>query len=110
MASPRSFYDRLAVWPPYNEHFLHDIGAFQVGLGLALVLALSKSDALLVALASVGAGQLLHAVMHFIDRDLGGQDSDPLVMALLALGLLTGAVLRLRSIKPVSDRPPHPPR
>ena len=99
MTSPRSFYERLAVWPPYNEHFIHDIGAFQVGLGLALLFALSRSDALLVALSAVGAGQLLHAVMHVLDRKLGGERTDPLVMTVLAILLLAGAIARIRSLK-----------
>lgn len=110
IVSPTTFYERLAVWPPYNEHFIHDIGAFQVGLGLALLFALVHSDALLVALGAVGSGQLLHAVMHLVDRDLGGQQTDPLVMGILAVALLAGALMRSRGIRRDSARPPLPPR
>lgn len=98
VVSARSFYDRLAVWPPFNEHFIHDIGAFQIGLGLALLFALAKSDALLVALGATGIGQGIHAIVHFTDRELGGSDSDPITMAVLALMLLGGAALRLRAV------------
>lgn len=110
MASPMTFYERLAVWPPFNEHFIHDIGAFQVGLGLALVFALLEKDALLVALGAVGAGQFLHMVMHVMDRDLGGEASDPFVMGVLALALLAGAYLRFRALKRGSPPPALPPR
>lgn len=107
--APRSFYDRLATWPPYNEHFIHDIGAFQVGLGLALLLALLRNDALLVALGAVGIGQGIHAVMHFTDRDLGGKETDPFVMALLAIVLLVGAALQLRKHASTTNAgPPQP--
>ena len=99
--SPRGFFDSLATWPPFNVHFIHDIGAFQIGLGLALLIALVRSDALLVALASVGAGQTVHALVHFVDRDLGGKSSDPFVMLVLALLLLGGAFLRLRGSQSV---------
>jgi hypothetical protein len=30
---PHSFYDNVATFEPYNRHFLHDIGAFTIGLG-----------------------------------------------------------------------------
>ena len=31
--APQSFFNQLATFPPYNEHLLHDIGAFSIGLG-----------------------------------------------------------------------------
>lgn len=96
---PRSFYDQLAVWPPYNAHFLHDAGAFQFGLGATLLGAVFARDALLLALSGVGAGALLHAVAHFIDRDLGGRASDPYLLGLLALVILAGALLRSRELR-----------
>ena len=37
--SPSTFYSSIALFPPYNQHFLHDVGAFQVGLGIAFALA-----------------------------------------------------------------------
>jgi hypothetical protein len=69
---PSSFYERIALFPPYNPHFLHDAGAFQIGLGATLLLALYWRDALLVALLGVGLGAALHAVAHVVDRHLGG--------------------------------------
>jgi hypothetical protein len=50
MVAPHSFYDQAATFPPYNRHFIHDIGAFQVGLGSCLIAALALADALLVVL------------------------------------------------------------
>jgi hypothetical protein len=35
---------------PCNQHLIHDAGAFQIGIGAALLLALVCPDALLVAL------------------------------------------------------------
>jgi hypothetical protein len=39
MVDPRSFFDKLATFQPYNQHLLQDLGAFQVGLGVVLLLA-----------------------------------------------------------------------
>ena len=41
---PRSFYDALATFKPYNKHFLHDIGAFQIGIGAGLYAATRWRD------------------------------------------------------------------
>jgi hypothetical protein len=90
---PQSFFDEIALFPPYNEHFLHDVGAFQVGIGATLLLALVwKTDALLAALAGVGIGAVLHFIAHVKDNDLGGRDSDPVGLGLLAAVIVGAAV------------------
>jgi uncharacterized membrane protein len=101
---PRSFYGSLAAFPPFNKHFVHDIGAFQIGLGLALLIALVNADSLFVALAAVGLGQTMHAVAHWIDRDLGGKPSDPWLMTALAVVLVAGAVIRRKGRRHTSFR------
>jgi len=74
MVGPRSFFEALATFEPYNQHFLQDVGAFQVGLGVVLLLAGAprRSDGLTVALVGVGVGAALHTVSHVVGHDLGG--------------------------------------
>lgn len=74
MVDPRSFFEALARFEPYNQHFLQDIGAFQIGLGVVLLFAgvPVRPDALTAALVGVGVGAALHAVSHIVGRDLGG--------------------------------------
>lgn len=84
-----SFYDNIAAFPPYNRHFLHDLGAFQIGLGAALVLAVIwRGDALLAALGGGAAGALSHGIVHITDEELGGRSSDPYTLMLIAIVLL----------------------
>lgn len=98
-AAPQAFFDALAVFPPFNAHFVRDIGAFQVGLGAVLGLASfpDRFDGLAAALLGVGTGGLLHAVGHVLDSGLGG---NPVVdipsLGLLAVALLAAGVVRLR--------------
>ncbi len=95
-----SFFDRLAVFPPYNAHFIHDIGAFQVGLGLALWLALVWTDAILAVLVANAIAASLHVGTHFVDRNLGGDPvRDITTLGLLALVLLVLAALRFRRLR-----------
>jgi hypothetical protein len=94
LAAPRSFFEALATFEPYNRHFLQDIGAFQVGLGTVLLLAglTVRADALAVALLGVGVGAALHAVSHIVGHDLGGRpETDiPFFGTVAALLLVTG--------------------
>jgi len=91
-----SFYDNIAEFPPYNEHFLHDLGAFQIGLGAALVLAVVwKRDAILAALGGGAAGAIGHGIVHITDEDMGGRASDPFTLGLIALILLGTFAWRL---------------
>ena len=55
MVDPQSFFERIALFEPYNQHFLQDLGALQIGLGAVLLLAgmIPTLDALTVALVGV---------------------------------------------------------
>ncbi|MDQ6879051.1 MAG: hypothetical protein M3082_15460, partial [Candidatus Dormibacteraeota bacterium] len=94
--APRSFYDTIATYPPYNQHLIHDLGAFQLGLAGALAAGLFLRDALLAVLAGVTVGAVVHLVAHLEDQSLGGRSSDPLTVGVIALVLLAGTYLRWR--------------
>ena len=95
---PRSFFDEVATFEPYNAHFLHDIGAFQIGIGAVLLIALwARADAIFTALAGSGIGAAFHVLAHLLDRDLGGSDSDIITLAVVAVLLLAGATWKLAS-------------
>lgn len=99
LIAPRSFFDALATFEPYNRHFLHDIGAFQVGLGAVLLLASfpRRIDGLAAALLGVGIGGLLHTLAHVLDADLGGTPATDIPsLGLLAVALLAAGVVRWR--------------
>lgn len=98
-AAPRSFFDTVAVFEPYNAHFVRDIGAFQLGLGAVLLLALVWRDALLVVLAGVGLGSAFHVAAHVIDRDLGGTPATDIpFFAVITVVLIAAAVSRARAL------------
>ena len=92
--APRSF-TRFVEFP-YHEHFLHDLGAFQVGIGVTLLLALVWRDAPTVALAGFLVANTLHAVGHAVDQELGGRVSDPYAIGAVSLLVAAALVLRVR--------------
>ena len=99
MLGPRSFFDALATFEPYNRHFLQDIGAFQIGLGAVLLLAVvpRRIDGRALALRGVGVGAGLHAVSHIVGRDLRGiPETDIPFFTVIAVLLLASGALRWR--------------
>ncbi len=93
--APQSFYDNLADFPPYNRHLFHDVGAFQIGIGAALLAGvIRKGDGLFAALAGAGVGSAFHFVSHVQDHNLGGSDAATAFLGVIALLLLSGAAIR----------------
>lgn len=98
LVAPRSFFETIARFEPYNAHFVQDIGAFQIGLAAALLLAVFwSSDALAVVLFGVGTGASAHVVSHIVGIGSGGNPAvDIPGLSLLGLLLLGAGILRRR--------------
>jgi hypothetical protein len=100
MVGPEGFFTAIAMFEPYNRHFLQDLGAFQLGLGAVLLLAaFVTSDALAAGLIGVGIGAGAHVASHLAGLDLGGNPGFDLPgLSLLAALLLVAGVARLRAV------------
>lgn len=98
MVAPRSFFEQLAEFHPYNQHFVQDIGAFQLGIGAVLALAVLRPglDTLTTALVGSGVGAAAHVVSHVIGHDLGGTPSSDIpLFGVVAVVLLVAGGSRL---------------
>jgi hypothetical protein len=95
--APHSFYAEIATFPPYNLHFMHDIGAYQIGIGVALLGALVVYDVLVVALLTGAVTVSVHAAAHVMDHERGGHPTDVWGLTLLAALLAVGLVVRIRA-------------
>ena len=60
--APMSFFSSVATFAPLNIHLLHDVGAFQVGLGLALTAPVALRAPLRASLIAVLGASLLHVL------------------------------------------------
>jgi PPOX class probable F420-dependent enzyme len=96
LADPRSFAQSVGF--EAHQHFLHDIGAFQLGLGVTLLLALIWADALATALAGFIVANTVHTVNHVMDLDLGGSPAQAWVLGVVSVALVAAFVLRLRQL------------
>ncbi|OBF58896.1 PPOX class F420-dependent enzyme [Mycobacterium sp. 852002-53434_SCH5985345] len=96
LVDPNSFAD--AVGFDAHRHFLHDVGAFQLGLGVTLLLALIWADALATALAGFIAANAVHTVNHVVDLDVGGSAAQAWVLGVVSVALALAFGLRLRQL------------
>ena len=92
--APASFAEFVAF--PYNRHLLHDVGAFQIGIGATMLLALLWADSIMVVLAGYVVGSSFHLVSHIIDRHIGGNVYETLGIGLLVVVGLAGMYARAR--------------
>jgi hypothetical protein len=83
---------------PIHVHFLHDMGVFHIGLAIGVLVALFRRDAIYAVLVGLTAVCVLHAINHVIDLDIGGNASDPYLIAAQAVLSGVGAWLRRRQL------------
>ena len=96
--APLSFFSAVATFPPANVHLLHDLGAFQVGLGLALIVPVALQVPLRAPLIAVLAASLLHVLAHLEDIRLGGHPNTDLpILTLICAALAVALGLELRA-------------
>jgi hypothetical protein len=93
---PRSFA-ALIDYPPYNEHLLHDLGAFQIGIGVAVMTSIFWRDAIAVAFLGFISASALHTLSHIFDRDRGGHLADPWALGFLTVVAVAGFARHLRT-------------
>ena len=96
LIDPRGFAEVVGF--PAHEHFVHDVGAFQVGLGVTLLLALIWSDALATVLAGYVLANTVHTANHVVDLDLGGSALQAWALGAASVALVIAFVLRLHQL------------
>ena len=96
LIDPTSFADVVQFHA--HQHFLHDVGASQLGLGVTLLLALIWGDALATALAGFVVANSVHTVNHVMDLDLGGSVGQAWLLGAVSVMLVVAFVLRLRQL------------
>ena len=96
LSAPNSFADAAGF--PRHLHFAQDAGAFQLGIGATLLLALAWRDGPALALAGLLVANTAHTVNHAVDLHLGGHGWDRWGLATLTLLGAAALVVRLRQL------------
>ena len=65
--APPWFFDNIGPYPPYNRHYLGDLGAFVLPLGIGLLIAARDPIRHVALIALAAIGNLVHAANHAFD-------------------------------------------
>jgi hypothetical protein len=105
LVAPRWFFDTIGTFPPFNRHYLGDLGAFTLPIGVALLWAVRddryRPGAVLVALLA----SAIHLLNHVFDAVVGsvperGWSDVPLlaiILVVLAAVVYWPKLVRIRS-------------
>ncbi len=66
-AAPHAFYTAIGPFGPYNAHYARDVATFEIAIGIALLLALSRPSWRVPVLAVAALQFALHSLNHLID-------------------------------------------
>jgi hypothetical protein len=98
--APSAFYDLIASYEPENDHFVRDLGSWQIGLGLLALLAANRPAIHVPALAVLAVQFTLHTVSHVID--VGAAEAawqGPFALATQALGAVVLTALLIKELR-----------
>ncbi len=91
LIAPTWFFDAIGNFPPFNRHYLGDVGAFLLPIGVGLLIAVRDPIRHRSLIGVAAAGSLLHTLNHLYDDFVAGQAAVHFVretLPLLALGVL----------------------
>lgn len=99
--APGAFYDLLAPYPPENAHLSKDLGAWQIALGAAALIAARRPDWRVPMLGVLALQYGLHTVSHAIDADVSDPAwNGPAVLALQAVATAVLLALLVKERRP----------
>lgn len=91
---PRSFYDAIGPFGPYNAHYLRDAATWSLALGVVLMIATWRPSWRVPALAFAALEFALHTVNHI--ADVGEAHTTGIgVFDAVSLGVLTAVLVAL---------------
>jgi hypothetical protein len=98
LIAPFWFFEEIGNFPPFNRHYVGDLGSFTLPLGLGLLLAARDLKRQWLLLGVVTLISLLHALNHVYDAIISQgslsywlTDPVPLLVAAILLILVMGS-------------------
>ena len=91
LVAPTWFFDAIGNFSPFNRHYMGDVGAFLLPIGVGLLIAVRDPIRHRSLIGVAAAGSLLHTLNHLYDDFLAGQAAIHFVketLPLLVLGVL----------------------
>ena len=73
VAAPRTFFDDVATYGAFNDHYIRDVATFYLALGVVMLVAVAKASWQTPLLAFATLQYVLHVLNHLWDIS----DTDP---------------------------------
>lgn len=73
LLGPAWFFENIGNFPPFNRHYMGDLGSFLLPIGLGLMIASRHPTRHWALIAVVAVANLIHALNHTYDAIKGGQ-------------------------------------
>ncbi len=85
--APQWFFEHIGYFPPFNRHYVGDLGAFTMAMGVGLLFAAREPSAHRGLIGVVALGSIIHVLNHLYDDWLnaGLSLTQTVPLALLAL-------------------------
>lgn len=91
LLAPGWFYQHLGPFPPFNRHYMGDVGAFVLPLGAALLWTTGRPQQSRALIATATAASTLHLINHSVDA--AGEPLLHWLLDVVPLGLLAVALV-----------------
>ena len=91
VGAPRTFFDDVATYGAFNDHYIRDVASFYLALGAVMLVAVARTSWQVPLLAFATLQYALHVLNHL--WDVGDADPGWLGPANLVSLALIGAVL-----------------
>jgi hypothetical protein len=69
--APGWFFWNIGLYPPFNRHYIGDLGSFTLPMGIALLLAVRDPIQHRLLIGFVAAGSVIHSLNHLYDNLTG---------------------------------------
>ena len=74
LIAPNWFFLNIGTFPPFNRHYMGDLGSFLLPIAVGLIIASRQPQRHMLLIAVIAAGNILHALNHIHDAIIGSGD------------------------------------
>lgn len=86
LVDPGTFFEQIGRYGVENDHYVGDVGSFQLAAGIALAVAAGRPSWRVPVLGFLAVWYALHALNHAFDTDEARSDERGIVDTLLLAG------------------------
>jgi hypothetical protein len=74
LIAPTWFFENMGTFPPFNRHYMGDLGSFLLPIAVGLIVASRQPQRHFLLIVVIAAGNILHALNHIYDAIIGRGD------------------------------------